>query len=45
MYKNLAKKNNLNYTEISIEPHEHIYKNQQGFIKVPLEQLDRLTQN
>ena len=45
MYKNLAKKNNLNYTDISIEPHEHIYKNQQGFIKVPLEQLDRLTQN
>lgn len=45
MYKNLAIKNNLNYTDISIKPHEHNYDNQQGFIKVPLEQLDKMTKN
>ena len=39
--KNLAKKNNLNYRDISITPHEHAYNNQQGFVNVPLDVLEK----
>lgn len=40
MYENLAKKINLNYQDISIEPSENL-NNQQGFINIPLNLLEK----
>lgn len=38
---NLSKKLNLNYQDISVEPLEHSKNNQQGFIKIPLNLLEK----
>lgn len=36
---NLAKHNNLNYSDISVVPTEHVGRNQQGHIEIPLDLL------
>ena len=38
---NLAKKMNLNYREISIQPPNHSSNNQQGLITIPLNLLEK----
>ena len=38
---NLAKKINLNYQDISVDPIEHSNNNQQGLIKIPLNLLEK----
>lgn len=43
--KNLARKNDLNYQDISISPHEYAHNNQQGFINVPLDILEKKIQS
>jgi len=41
MYANLAKKLNLNHSEISINPYDYSNNDQQGFIKIPINLLEK----
>jgi len=45
MYENLAKKNNLNYKSIIREPINNNFLNQQGHIRVPINDLAKVLEN
>ena len=45
MYENVAKKNDLNYNSIVIEPSNKTSPNQQGHIQVPIGNLSKILEN
>ena len=45
MYENVAKKNDLNYKSIVIEPSNKTFPNQQGHIEVPIGNLKKILES
>ena len=45
MIENVAKKNDLNYNSVVIEPRNSAFPNQQGHIQVPIGKLSKILEN